>query len=295
MLEFIVAMVIFGTVLLGLLPLVIEYSKAVTSLENCNPETGRWHRSAPGDNDNNWFYYVSDPERRHPDVWYYVPSSDAWVRKLGASASVSTALPAPPPPFDPPDLVADDAYPADQYYSEADTQWVPGSASGYGGDSRILPPAAVGATTLSSATWIFPSIPSGWCEVQATFPGPPTPASQPLATAAQYSYSLDGGGTWNNYPNTVNQLNPAFTPDVYNGFNWYPVMTVYIAPPSSTSTTPQLRVRLNGQPAAGGYVVADAVRLVPVENNVQITSVVRSFDGKTATAKVTVTPHTLRP
>ena len=53
--------------------------------------------------------------------------------ETGASASVSTSPPVPPPPFDPPNLVADDAPTANQYYAEADGQWVPGPSSGYGG------------------------------------------------------------------------------------------------------------------------------------------------------------------
>ncbi len=94
MLELIVALVVFGTVLLGLLPLVIEYSKAIGSLENCNPETGRWLMASGGAVGN---YVEPDPRNQHPNVWYYVPSSDDWVRKLGASASVSLSPPPPPP------------------------------------------------------------------------------------------------------------------------------------------------------------------------------------------------------
>ncbi len=158
------------------------------------------------------------------------------------------------------------------------------------------PRTAAGArdTTPSSATWTFPAIPSGWCEVQATWPAPPDPVNQAWATAAQYSYSLDGGTTWQNYPLTVNQMNPQITvPD--GGYNWYPVMTIYIPPPPSAGSAPQVQVRLTGQPAGGGYTVADAVRLVAVQNNVQMTSVTRSFDGTTASAQVTITPYVPRP
>jgi hypothetical protein len=295
MLEFVVALVIFGTVLLGLVPLVIEYSKAITSLENCNPETGRWLLGAGGAVAN---YVEPDPRNQHPNVWYYVPSSDDWARKLGASATVSTSPPPPPPPLDPPSLnnigqVVDDAPAATQYYAEADGQWVPGPTSGYGNGSRVLPPAPVG-TTPSIATWTFPMITSGWCEVQATWPAPSDPVNQPWGTAAQYFYSLDGGTTWYSYPVTVNQMNPSITV-TDGGYNWYPVMTIYIPPPPPASSTPQLQVRLAGQPAGGSYTVADAVRLVAVQNNVQMTSLTRSFDGTTASVQVTITPYVPRP
>ena len=145
MLEFVVALVIFGTVLLGLVPLVIEYSKAITSLENCNPETGRWLLGAGGAVAN---YVEPDPRNQHPNVWYYVPSSDDWARKLGAHASISTTPPVAPPPFDPPNLIIDDVPVANGYYAEADGQWVPGPTSGYGNGSRVLPPARRGKHAL---------------------------------------------------------------------------------------------------------------------------------------------------
>jgi hypothetical protein len=271
--------------------LVIEYSKAVTSLEGCNPETGRWQMVFPS---RQFTYTEPDPRNKHPNVWYYVPSSDDWVRKLGASAAVSTTPPAAPPPYDPPNLTDDDAPAASQYYAESGGQWVPGPATGYGSGSRVLPPAPVGNTTMSTATWTFNTVPSGWCEVQATWPAPPDPVNQPWAAAAQYSYSLDGGGTWHNYAATVNQMNPQTTV-TDGGYAWHPVLTVYLPPPPPTGSTPQLQVRLTGQPAAGGYIVADAVRLVTVQNNVQITSVTRSFDGKTASARATITPHVSLP
>ncbi len=245
-------------------------------------------------------YTEPDPRNQHPNVWYYVPSSDDWVRKLGASAAVSTSPPVTPPPYDPPNLIDDDAPAASPYYAEAGGQWVPGPATGYGGGSRVLPPAPVGNTTMSTATWTFNTVPSGWCEVQATWPGSPDPVNQPWSTAAQYSYSLDSGATWHYYPQdnapvTVNQNVPDPRTQATDGSNWYAIMTVYLPPPPPGSTTPQLQVRLTGQPAAGGYVVADAVRLVTVQNNVQITSLTRSFDGKTAAATVTVTPYVPRP
>ncbi len=159
---------------------------------------------------------------------------------------------------------------------------------------------AAGATTLSNATWTFTTVPSGWCEVQATWPASPDPVHQPWATAAQYSYSVDGGSTWHYYPKddgpvAVNQNVPDPRTQATDGGNWYAIMTVYLPPPPPGSSTPQLLVRLVGQPATGGYVVADALRLVSVANNVQITSVSRSFDGSTATVKTTVTPYIPRP
>ena len=138
------ALVIFGTVLLGLVPLVIEYSKAITSLENCNPETGRWLLGLAA----RW-PTTSNPIREISIPMFGIMSLRATTGLANsAPASISTTPPVAPPPFDPPNLIIDDVPVANGYYAGADGQWAPGPTSGYGNWQPRTPPCARGEHAL---------------------------------------------------------------------------------------------------------------------------------------------------
>ena len=139
MLEMIVAMVVLGIALAGLLPLAIQHSRQVKTLEGCNPQTGRW-RCAEG-----IWTYGSDSLGQYPDQWYITPSSDAWAKKLCAAALLSSGTAsstsiAPLPIYVNDSTLNANTILADNstsgYYGESDSNWLDGPAIGYLGNSR---------------------------------------------------------------------------------------------------------------------------------------------------------------
>jgi prepilin-type N-terminal cleavage/methylation domain-containing protein len=70
LLEFQVALVVFGIALAGLFPLVVMHSRGLESLEKKSAAAGQW---------------------------YLAPSPDAWARKLGAAAALVREDPGPLP------------------------------------------------------------------------------------------------------------------------------------------------------------------------------------------------------
>jgi type II secretory pathway pseudopilin PulG len=133
LLELQVAFIIFGLALAGLFPLVIMQSKQLSKVES------RFNSAT---------------------TYYLVPSSDPWVRKLGASATIQTQDPGPKPPV----LLIDNA---DAGYSETGTNWTTETrASAYNGTSR----AHLLGTGANKATWLFTGLTPCWYDVRATWP-----------------------------------------------------------------------------------------------------------------------------
>lgn len=142
LLEFEVAMVVFGVALVGLFPLTVVHSRVMRSLEA---------------------RYASQGE------WYLAASQDRWAQKLGAAASLSATDPGPMPT--PPLLVADDG---DVEYT--DTGWTEeADPSAFQADRRRAAPA-----DGQSATWTFADVPAGWYQVRATWTESPDQAADAL-------------------------------------------------------------------------------------------------------------------
>ncbi|MBN1394418.1 MAG: hypothetical protein JW959_05305 [Pirellulales bacterium] len=131
LLEFEVAMVVFGIALIGLFPLTIVQSRVLRSLEEKCGTQG---------------------------TWYLAPSTDRWAQKLGAAATLTAADPGPMPTA--PTLEVDDGG-AD--YS--DTGWTEETDAAAFYDDRRRAAAGEGQT----ATWSFTDVPDGWYQVQATW------------------------------------------------------------------------------------------------------------------------------
>jgi prepilin-type N-terminal cleavage/methylation domain-containing protein len=216
-------------------------------------------------------------ERRGPVVgqWYLVPPADVWARKLGAAATLTNQAPGPKPP--PPVLIADDG---DAGYSETGGGWVVESdlptTQSFQADHRRHAPAPDGSPT-DAAVWTFTGITPGWYQVQATW----LEASDQTAAA---QYTIYDGDTALAAVSANQQIAPAGP--TFQDRPWKVLTTQYIRSGS-------VRAELAGQ-AAVGYVVADAVRLFPIENNVQILSLERSLGSEEVTARVSVevlVPH----
>jgi prepilin-type N-terminal cleavage/methylation domain-containing protein len=110
LLEFVVALLLFGIAMSGLFPLVVMYSRALESLEQ-RPSQMSFHRNASVDGNAyrvghplEWYQVPANPALPNSGEWvhrwYLVPFSDsaattsnAWARKLGASASIKYKSP----------------------------------------------------------------------------------------------------------------------------------------------------------------------------------------------------------
>jgi hypothetical protein len=236
LLEFEAALVLLGIALTGLFPLVAIYSKGVQTLEQRLPL---------------------------PAVFYVVPSTDPWARKLGAAAAVTANPPAAPVP--PPVLIVDDGDPA---YVETGGGWTTLTDAGaFQGEYRWHPSQTGPPDT---AAWQFSGVPPGWYQVEATW----LPAADRSIMA---TYSIAAGsaslGTF-----AVNQRQPPAGP-VINATAWQILLTAWISDPNA-------QVQLSAQ--SDGSVAADCVQLVPLLNDVQVLSLVRSLNGEDVTAQVQV-------
>ncbi len=195
------------------------------------------------------------------DEWYLTASQDRWARKLGAAASLTATDPGSMPT--PPLLVADDG---DIEYT--DTGWTEeADPSAFEADCRRAAPAE-GQT----ATWTFSDVPAGWYQVQATWTESPD-----QVTDARYS--IYDGDDLLGEPTVDQQTAPVG--EEYEGSVWQTLDTKYFRAEAGSA-----QVQLHGQ--AAGEVVADGVRLVLLENDVQILSLDRSLGSEEVTAHVSV-------
>jgi prepilin-type N-terminal cleavage/methylation domain-containing protein len=237
-LELQVALVIFGIALAGLGPLVVMQSRQLGKLES---------------------------RFDHRTTHYLVPSSSAWARKLGASASICTE--APPAAAAPLTLIDD----GDPGYSETDVgtiDWRSESgATAFHGALRWNNGGGVG----DKASWEFTGLAPGWYEVLVTF-------AARLDRASNAPYTVYDGSTPRGTVR-VNQKLPPWGPPL-DGSPWKSLGNFLISGDT-------LRVELSDD--ADGNIVADAVRIVAAGNKVEIVSVEKSLTGEDVTAHVSVT------
>jgi prepilin-type N-terminal cleavage/methylation domain-containing protein len=295
LLEFVVALLLFGMAMSGLFPLVVMYSRALEVLEQ-RPSQLSGHRSAGVDdnayrlaNPAEWYQVGAAPYTRtdsQPNAgdwvhkWYLVPCSDSasrgsnvWARKLGACASIRYRAPTGTieEPVDVPttaEITVWDAGVAGHYSQSLDPSWTdyaptPGA---YGDNQRRPDPGKVG-----TATWTFNDVAAGWYRVEAT--GLVAGAT----TLPAGTYRLSNGTT------TAEDVTPAKALAFGTSAVWQPLTTKYI---SAGDVTVQLTTDTSGT------AIADAVRLVRC--SVQIKSLTWSTSD-TATASVEIKPAVRSP
>ena len=308
LLEFIVALLLFGIAMSGLFPLVVMYSRVLESLEQ-RPSQLSLHRKADvdgntyrGDNPTEWYQVGTPPYVRTDEQpnsgdwvhkWYLVPSSDTastasevWARKLGTSASIQYKSPASPPivealaePTKPtnPDPNALDAGPGSNY-AESEPAWTDEPSLDALGQSQRHAPGGAPA----SARWSFNVVDAaGWYQLQAT-------GLVSGAAPATCSYTLSYGSPAVDVPIPV-PANLTFGASSV----WSPLMTKPLYFSANTVVTVQLNA--DASPSA----IADGMRLVRC--SLQITSfsvqpkVVESSIPETATASVEIKPAVRAP
>jgi hypothetical protein len=225
------------------------------------------------------------------NIYYLSPSNDEWARKLGACASMTTIDPGPAPSA--PDLVIDDL---DSNFSVAASSSANGNGNGNGhgngngngnGNNGSSSQGWQVGTSVNSyqgtnqyceggditdvARWEFSGLSAGWYDVRVTW------FEDDLQTTAAPFAVYEGTNVKGEF--TLNQQ-VAPTGDIIEGRPWQSLGVFSI-------TTGVLTVELTD--ANGERVVADGVRLIPVQNDVQINFLEKSISSEEVTAHVTVT------
>lgn len=291
LLEFVVALLLFGVAISGLFPLVVMYSRVLESLEQ-RPNQLSLHRNADVDGNKyrverflEWYQVPATPAVPNSGEWvhkwYLVPfsdsasrMSDAWTRKLGAGASIkynspTSALEETLTEPTTVDITAWDAMAGDHYSDSLDPAWTdddPAATGAYGGNQRH--PAAGKAAT---ATWTFTDVVAGWYRVEAT-------------GLVSWETTLPAGTYKLSYGTTVGE---DVTPPTHLKFEtssvWWPLTTKYF---NAGTVTVQLTTDTSGA------AIADGMRIVRC--SVQIKSLTPPT-AETATASVEIKPAVRTP
>jgi type II secretory pathway pseudopilin PulG len=285
--EFVVAMVLLGVALVGLLPIMLVQSRALESLELRYTTVGNQINLDAG---RDWFAPVTRADLAQKTViagndrwdygnWYFIPAADQWARKLGAAAALSRNPPVQPPA--PIHAIDDDTDEGNEdYVEESGSEWTTGE-TGYRDDARLHPPS----NPPPAAAWNFRGLRPGRYNVWATWP---EQVGQPDANNAQYKvYTvLEGVETQHGVETPVNQHSPPPSGVEQDGRLW---MLLTPEPCNVRGEEMGIRVRLSALTAAN-YLVADAVRVEPVDNKISVLSIDRcmsSTGGTTAEVRVT--------
>jgi len=201
------------------------------------------------------------------ETHYLVPSTDNWARKLGASASLTTVDPGDPPA--PPVTLIDDGDAG--YYESGPDAWHGHSETAINGYLRCHPTGA-GSNT---ASWDFTGLAPGWYEVLVTWHEQSNRANNAPFTIYD-GVDVEGSVAVNQ------QVAPSGS--VFQGRPWDSLGVFAI---HGTST----RVELSDL-ANNSRVVADAVRIVPWRNELQVLSVEKTQTSEDMTVHVSITTGT---
>jgi len=277
----------------GLFPLVVMYSRVLELLEQRPKQLALDRLAYREANPTEWYQVPATPAAPNSGEWvhkwYLVPfsdsdiaakASDAWARKLGASASIKHKSPTgtsevllaePTKPTDT-ELAGLDAGVATYYKelpepSDPDHPWIPVDGVYYNAQAHQSPP---GATSTPTATWTFTGVTAGWYRIEAT--GLVSPG--PLPMDCFYKFSSDSGATWSD----------SITPNLTFGQSarWELLAIRYF---SSSDVMIQLTTGTNSN------AIADGMRIVRC--SVQIKSLTLPT-AETGTATVEIKPA-LRP
>ena len=202
-------------------------------------------------------------------TYYLTPSSTPWARKLGAAACVTTDV--PDPPASPPVTLIDNGDPG---YVEEDLgsqDWHTVSrSSAYHGEFR----RQNGWIGSDKAYWQFTGLEPGWYEVLVSYGPHDNQAKNAPFTVFDGTVAKDTV--------RVNQRKAPSGP-VFDGSPWESLGLYSI-------TGDTLQVRLTDD--ADGFIAADAVRIVPVRNELQVLSLQKSLATEEVTVRVTVDVQT---
>lgn len=283
-LEFTVALLLFGIAMSALFPLVSTYSRALELLEQRPDRVQQLSRHRYEDVDGHtyrvdheteWYQVPASPAAPNSGEWvhkwYLVPFSDsdsqgadAWARKLGASATIkykspqSTTEQLPNEPTKATDVDPCGVDAGTLGYTESGP-WTDVPDSDAYNDGYHRSPS--GATDVPTATWTLPVDPSGWYQIEAT--------GIVLGTSP---LPLD------TYRIVDQDITPATSLTFGPSSEWCSLTTKYL---SAGVVTVQLTTD------ASGTAIADGMRLVRC--SVQVESL-DPITAETATARVSIKP-----
>jgi hypothetical protein len=284
MLEVMVAMAVFGLAMTGVFPLVAILSRdllpVTTTGASGSTAVSLGHSSPARD----WTQDdTSLTNRRH--LWYVVPASDAWTRKLGASAGITrnqdTFLLAAATSVEPSVMIRDDDDDNTDVDHDGSEDYVNGEqwercpaaieAASYAGDCHRHAVLAVDATP-SNAVWRFKVAATGWYSIQATWPADQVGDQ----TVAQYRVFVNDAAS----PLCTRALDQHAAPvgvrDA-DGRTWAALSTRPVHLDKDSTVRVELSAIQVVAPPEGEdrYVVADAVRLV--QNVLKVRSLERAI------------------
>jgi prepilin-type N-terminal cleavage/methylation domain-containing protein len=288
LLEFIVAMVIFGIAFAGMFPLLSILSRDMFPLRAKTSPYNYTYFTPSRD-------WESDADRH---TWYLVPFSEPWARKLGASARItssSTAFTSYDPLSIETSLVSrdDDTDATDsdsdgyEDYTDvaSDNNWQSGTVSSSITDRQDyrFHDSLLDSSFSASATWSIQVAKAGWYSIQATWP---TGTGKTLTTV---NYALSGTAT-SNLTTTqcscdVSQASPSYSVTDATG-TWYNVTStaVYL---DVGMLQVKLTVPIKG--ATTYSILADGVRMVQNIVSIDDSGLVRTPNDTTETVTANVT------
>jgi hypothetical protein len=286
MVEVVVAMVVFGIALTGLFPLLAIMSRDLQPIKKIDSSgTATYRCETPardGNIDGADFSPVPNFEKH---VWYVAPSTDPWVRKLGAGAqwysttmSAATApagftASASPIPIGAPFAQQDDDEDADAGYVDSftDSDWVynASASAALGADCHRHDALPAGSAPTAWATWTLTVPVAGWYSVQATWP-----FGADQVTDAVYSVSVNGTPL-TSVVGSVNQTSDPEGVEDDDGTKWAGLTTAPIQLAAGATVQVQLHNVRASSAVAGKFVVADGARIV--RNEVKVVSLDRSL------------------
>lgn len=199
----------------------------------------------------------------HQTTHYLAPSTDEWARKLGVAASIELEDPGPLP--SPPVTLIDDG---DPDYIESGENWYGHAEDAFDLDVR----GNLNGDGSETAVWEFSGIPAGNYEVLVTWK-----ENDELASNAPYA--VYDGATAEGTFGIDQTAAPSGT--TFGGVPWESLGVFSIV-------DDPLSVELTDD--ADGKIQADAVRIVPVRNTLEILSLDKSLVSEEVTARVSVTP-----
>lgn len=241
LLEFEVAMIIFGLALCGVLPLAVIYAHMFRLQDVNYPEQSVM-----------WF--LDNDKVPESNEWYLVPANydnqrtiyvDDWARKLGVAAYVSSE-----PPPDATSVLSSFSTLCDDddvaNYGEVGADWAD-EPGGFNGSSRSHLAVEEGQENNYYADWTFNNLPVGWYQFQATWT-----VIEGQTTAAQYEIFDDASSKGSA------MVDQSQVPSgvLYHGYNWQILGTYHLQSGAA-------KVRLYS--SSTGSVLADAVRIVPLK------------------------------
>jgi prepilin-type N-terminal cleavage/methylation domain-containing protein len=310
LLEFFVALVVFGIALTGLLPLAAILSRDLQPAREPGedaegrpkPKTKKGSTPARDWSTEDYAGKDLDDTRLRTSPWYVTAYDDPWVRKLGASARITSGTLSVTTPLPLGALVRtqdDDNINTDadsdglQDYEESGTAWDynASAATAHGLDQHrtsALPAGSAGGY----ASWKFKVATTGWYSVQATWA-----AASDQATDVQFTVYKDS--VLQTTKVVSQSASPVGVTD--SSSRVWASLTSGLTSSSGmlqVNKDQTVEVRLSNvraaSPDATKYVIADAVRLV--QNVVVVQSIDRALSGKNqnsnnadVTAKVSVT------